>query len=60
MKRRELYKSIYIDDFKPYFKHPLEGATNEAYAILQNCNHFYRGVRILAEKGKCIKIVKAK
>ena len=57
MKRKDNYKSLYISDFRE-FKSPLLGAIIEAESLLQNYKPLYSGIRILADSGKCIKIVR--
>ena len=57
MKRKDNYKSLYISDFRDT-NSPLWGAIIEAESILQIFKPLYTGVRILADTGRCIKIVK--
>ena len=60
MKRKtDNYKSLYISDFRDT-KSPLLGAIIEAESLLQSYKLLYKGVRILSDTGKCIKIVKLK
>ena len=60
MKRKtENYKSLYISDFFAEDE-PLYCATLEAWALLQSYKPVYKGVRILADTGRCIKIVRIK
>ena len=57
MKRKDNYKSLYISDFRDT-KSPLWSAVIEAGSILQNYKPLYKGVRILSDTGRCIKIVR--
>lgn len=58
MKRKtDNYKSLYISDFRDT-KCPLWGAIIEAESILQKFKPLYKGIRILSDNGRCIKIVK--
>lgn len=58
MKRKtDNYKSLYISDFRDT-KSPLWAALIEAEGILQNYKPLYKGIRILSDNGRCIKIVK--
>nr|DAH72542.1 MAG TPA: hypothetical protein [Caudoviricetes sp.] len=58
MKRKtENYKLLYISDFRDS-NSPLWGAIIEAESILQTYKPLYKGVRILSDTGRCIKIVK--
>ena len=60
MKRKtENYKSLYISDFKQE-KEPLSCATLEAESLLMSYKPLYKGVKILADTGRCIKIVRMK
>lgn len=53
------YKSLYISDFRDE-KSPLWVATLEAESLLQSYKPLYKGVRILSDTGRCIKIVRLK
>lgn len=57
MKRKDNYKTLYISDFRDT-KSPLWGAIIEAQTLLQSYKPLYKGVRIFADTGKCIKIVR--
>ena len=57
MKRKDNYKSLYISDFRDE-KSPLWCAVIEAESILQKYKPLYKGVRILSDSGRCIKIVR--
>ena len=59
MKRKENYKTLYISDFRD-IKSPLYGAIIEAQSLLQSYKPLYKGVRILSDSGRCIKIVRLK
>lgn len=59
MKKKDNYKSLYISDFRDT-KSPLWCAVLEAESLLQSYKLLYKGVRILSDTGKCIKIVKLK
>ena len=57
MKRKENYKTLYISDFSDT-NSPLWCAIIEAQNIIQIFKPLYKGVRILSDTGKCIKIVR--
>lgn len=51
------FKSLYISDFRDE-NSPLWVATIEAESLLQSYKPLYKGVRILSDSGRCIKIVR--
>jgi hypothetical protein len=57
MKRKDNYKSLYISNFRDT-NSPLWSAIIEAQSILQVFNPLYKGVRIMTDTGRCIKIVR--
>lgn len=59
MKGNDNYKSLYISEFINT-NSPLWSAIIEAESILQSYKPLYKEVRILADTGRCIKIVRMK